>query len=86
MKKLINTLLFLISVPNLLFAQTFSGGTGTEADPYLISNIADIEELTNLVNVGYAPGSGNWSYGKYFRVTQDITDGVKIPKIGRAHV
>ncbi|MCL2040043.1 MAG: hypothetical protein FWG85_06405 [Bacteroidetes bacterium] len=82
MKKLINTLLFLISVPNLLFAQTFSGGTGTEADPYLISNIADIEELTNLVNVGYAPGSGNWSNGKYFRVTQDITDGVKIP-IGR---
>ena len=66
-----------------LFPQTFSGGDGSENDPYLISNFTDIEELTNLVNVGYPQGNVVWSNVKYFILTQDIiNDSVKVP-IGR---
>jgi hypothetical protein len=48
--------------------QTYSGG-GTEADPYLISSKADMEALASAVN-----GNSDYSSGKYFRLTQDITD------------
>ena len=51
-------------------AQTYSGGSGTEADPYLISSKADMETLATAVN------SGNSYSGKYFLLTQDITEAV----------
>ena len=56
-------------------AQSFSGGTGTAADPYLISSKADLEALGTMVDT---PGEGDTqqTYGKYFRLTQDITDPV----------
>ena len=48
-------------------AQTFSGGTGTEASPYLISSKADMEALADAVNDGE-------SYtGKHFLLTRDLT-------------
>ena len=35
---------------NAAVAQTFSGGTGTESDPYLISNVNDLKELSNMTD------------------------------------
>lgn len=54
-------------------AQTFSGGTGTAADPWLISNVADLEELCRITDT---PGNGDTqqTYGKHFLLTQDITE------------
>ena len=47
---------------------TFSGGTGTETDPYLISSFADWETLCNDVN------NNTTTYkGKYFKLMADIT-------------
>ena len=67
-------------------AQTFSGGGGQSiTDPYLISNIDDLIELANIVNTNNGSTGGdagvrlNWSDGKFFKVTQDITDAVTIP-------
>jgi len=62
-----------------LNAQTFSGGTGTQVDPYLISNIDDINELRDLVESLTNSLDSNWSRGKYFELTQDIADTVTIP-------
>ena len=45
----------------------FSGGNGTENNPYLISSLADLEQLRNDVN------GGNGYDGKYLKVTKDIT-------------
>ena len=45
---------------------TFSGGTGTEADPYQIANAADLALLSQLVNKGTATN------GAYYKVTEDI--------------
>ena len=48
------------------FDSAFSGGSGTENDPYKISNLADLEQLRRDVN-------GGTSYdGKYLKVTNDI--------------
>jgi len=59
----------LFMVANNIFAQTFSGGTGTEADPYLISSKADLDVLADSVNtIPY------WSSIKHFKVTNDITE------------
>ncbi len=51
-----------------LIAQTYSGGSGTENDPYLISSNADMETLANAVYNGT-----NYSQGKYFLLTADLT-------------
>ena len=49
-------------------AQTYSGGTGTSSNPYLISSKTDMVALANAVN------SGTNSYkGKFFRLTQNLT-------------
>lgn len=71
----------LLFISALLFsatamAQTFSGGTGSAADPYLISNVNDLKELSQMVDT---PGEGNTqqTYGKFFRLTQDITEPFK---------
>jgi len=62
----------------------FSGGWGTQNSPYLISSKEDLEELADSVknnNISWPTiGWGlNWSHGKYFEITQDITDPVIIP-------
>ena len=54
-------------------ASSFDGGSGTESDPYLISNGAQLAKLAQDVN------GGNHYSGKYFKLTNDIwlnnTDG-----------
>jgi len=68
MKKQLITILFLISVPNLF---SFSGGTGTESDPYLISNADDWLTFADSVNYEYL-GARYWSRYKYFKLTANI--------------
>ncbi|MCL2039766.1 MAG: hypothetical protein FWG85_04980 [Bacteroidetes bacterium] len=70
MKRLIISILFLISVPNLF---SFGGGNGTESDPYEIANYDDMLELRDSVAYGIRNPPYNWSYQKYFKVTNDIT-------------
>lgn len=48
------------------FDSPFSGGTGTENAPYLISKVADLEQLATDVN------GGNDYGGKYFKLTKDL--------------
>ena len=43
----------------------YSGGTGTELDPYLISTTADLEELSHTVNYLV-----DWT--KYYQLTADL--------------
>ena len=53
------------------FDSSFSGGSGTQADPYKISSQADLEQLAKDVNTdGFT--RGNNYQGKYFKVTNDI--------------
>ena len=60
------TILFLFFSFSIVTAQTYSGGSGTENDPYLISSKADMEELANNYN----------SEGKYYLLTNNITEAV----------
>ncbi len=73
MKK--NVLIIIFSLLVLqLSGQTYSGGSGTENDPYLISSKADMETLAVTVNgITYAGGGKNYS-GVYFLLTCNITD------------
>ncbi len=48
-------------------AQGFSGGVGTKDNPYLISTVEDLNSLNELTNKSATSG-------KYFRLTQDITE------------
>jgi hypothetical protein len=48
-------------------ALAYSGGSGTEQNPYLISSKADMEQLSSYVNGGQAYS------GIYFKLTQDLT-------------
>ena len=62
---------------------TYSGGRGTESDPWLISSVADLQLLANTINDGKAAGfdadaaaggkgvAGNY-YGYYFKQTADL--------------
>lgn len=49
-----------------LAADSFASGTGTEEDPYLISNAAELWYLSKLVN------TGETFAGKYLKLTDDI--------------
>ena len=56
----------------------YSGGNGTEDDPWQISSVADLKLLANTINDGKAAGFdadsaniGNY-YGYYFKQTADI--------------
>ena len=56
----------------------YSGGSGTELDPWKISSVADLQLLANTINDGKATGFdadsaniGNY-YGYYFKQTADI--------------
>jgi hypothetical protein len=72
-KTFLYLILCLISIISItLNAQTYSGGSGIEADPYRISSKTDMETLATLVN---SNGFNNYS-GKYFLLTQDITEAV----------
>lgn len=48
--------------------QLFSGGSGTEEDPYLISNTDDLEALNEATN----SEEENKTEGRYYKVTNDI--------------
>jgi hypothetical protein len=65
MKKIVLLyVLVLISLPAL----AYSGGNGTEQNPYLISSKADMQQLASEVN------SGNSQAGKHFLLTCDLTE------------
>jgi hypothetical protein len=56
------------------YAQTFSGGSGSQGDPYKISTPADLVELSTITNVN----DGIATVGKYFVMTNSIDmEGVK---------
>lgn len=63
LSKKVSFVLFLCA--QMAFAQ-FSGGTGSKTDPYKLSSLADLEELSDNVN------DGNDYVGKYLRLTQNI--------------
>jgi hypothetical protein len=66
--KLFIVLAYLTLFSTSLATQTYSGGSGTEADPYLISSKADMATLATAVN------NGTSYSGKFFLLTQDITE------------
>ncbi|WP_163320436.1 T9SS type A sorting domain-containing protein [Dysgonomonas sp. 520] len=68
MKTKLLLVLLVIFMSSTIYSQTYSGGTGTETDPYLISSKTDLETLAQTVN----NGSGNMYAGKYFSLTQDL--------------
>jgi hypothetical protein len=64
-QKLLVISIILTTIGSLSFAGTYSGGSGIETDPYLISTAADLHEL--------AATSADWTGGKQFVLTKDIT-------------
>ena len=79
--KTIILILMLTLSSSLLFAQ-FSGGSGTEADPYKISSEKDFETLSELADLDSLDDFGvnvTWSYGKYFILTNNIQTKVPCP-------
>ena len=64
MKNYLLLFFFLISIP-VAIAGTYSGGSGTMSDPYLIANEADLNELSTT--------TADWVAGLYSRQTADIT-------------
>jgi hypothetical protein len=62
-------LLFFLCLSSVInsFAGIFSGGDGTETNPYLISSQTDMSDLASAVN------SENDYSGKYFLLTRDLT-------------
>lgn len=57
-----------ISNPNY-YSTSFAGGSGSQGDPYLISNAAELAYLSKIFSDG--TGYNNYS-GKYFKQTADI--------------
>lgn len=53
-------------------ASSFSGGTGTSSDPYLISSAAELRYLSDAVR------GGDVFKNKYFKLTSDITINRKV--------
>ena len=66
---------FTVGNGNALFAQ-FGGGNGTATNPYEIHNKAHFNLLTDSVNNSKS-SPNNWSYGKHFKLMNNITDTVK---------
>ncbi len=60
-------ILSLFCISNISFAQSYSGGSGTESDPYLISTAADLTQLATSTN------SGTSTAGVYYQMTDNIT-------------
>jgi hypothetical protein len=84
-------LLFFIAKSSSLYCQ-FSGGSGTEGDPYLLSTPADLDELRDSIYYGSilisvpAFWSNNWSLDKYFELTNDIDANLTTPLSGRSTI
>lgn len=49
---------------------TFSGGTGTENDPYLIKTVGDLKNMAEAVNQGTSDNTYN---EKHYKLTADLT-------------
>ena len=91
MKKRITSLLLVLAMcfamlPTAAFAvdnegstmPAYSGGSGTQKDPWIISSVKDLQLLANTINDGKAAGFdadsaniGNY-YGYYFKQTTDL--------------
>ena len=65
--------LFALLLVGKLNAQ-FSGGTGTENNPYQITSREDLDKLNNFLE-----NNSMWSVGKYFKLMNDITDSIRVP-------
>lgn len=61
-------------LPVFITANLFSGGNGTQENPYKITKKADLEELEMYVNTNVISMTKriNWSDGKYFSLENDI--------------
>jgi hypothetical protein len=59
----------------------FSGGEGTKESPYILSTLTDLKQLADSVSFGKSPDErNNWSFNKYFVLSNDITDdSLRIP-------
>ena len=71
MKNLRNSLLIvfaLLAFGPKVWAQTFDGGSGTHADPYIISSLSNWNELVDAVNNGI----GNYA-SAYYQLNGDVT-------------
>jgi len=64
MKKKIVILFYLIIAFCFLHAGTYSGGSGTDIDPYQIADLDDLQELNNTTS--------DWTAGTHFIQTADI--------------
>ncbi len=64
-------LLFAVISGQSMKAQTFSGGKGTETDPYQIASLGDWNTLAYAI-VGNSDQAANDFAGKYFKMTADI--------------
>lgn len=74
MKYLFHLLLPLLATFSLSAQSLFSGGTGTESDPYRISTEQDLRELARQVNEDH-----NTFFGQYLLQTADITFSTDTP-------
>ena len=81
MKQIIKTIIvtvalfaFAHTVSNIALLAQFDGGDGTEESPYQIRNKIHFNLLTDSTNMPITP---NWSSGKYFILTDNITDTVR---------
>ncbi|MDR0926498.1 MAG: hypothetical protein LBO69_01865 [Ignavibacteria bacterium] len=68
MRKYFSIATVLISILFSLPLFAFSGGDGTSANPYLLANKADIDEMRDSVNTRATTWTGN----KYFKLTANI--------------
>ena len=64
-----------------LNAQTFGGGNGSYSNPWQINIKSHLQELDNVMQ----QSPNNWTWGKYFRLMNDITDSVNFV-IGHAQL
>ena len=62
MGKITKLLMVAVIATGAFQASAFSGGTGTEADPFLIATAADLQQVTSYAGVT----------GYYFKVVNDI--------------
>ena len=65
MKKLIILITMILFLASMMYAVSFSGGSGTEINPYQIANLDDLKELSDSASV----------WDKYFIQTADINAG-----------
>ncbi|MBR0177374.1 MAG: leucine-rich repeat protein, partial [Bacteroidales bacterium] len=65
-KRAFALLMLALLAPAAAWAQSFSGGSGTETAPYLIATTDDMDALASQVN------GGNSFSGTYFKMTADL--------------